>query len=114
MILQTAIPGVQKYVWNEAGKLTGNIVEIIFDELVRSATDGGIGTHRCEIIAHSIAAISSISIRGKLFSKLRKVSQLYLPSHIRVLNRNFRPSSRLRHDSLECQHTTLVGLKFRH
>ncbi|KAF9067659.1 hypothetical protein BDP27DRAFT_1225535 [Rhodocollybia butyracea] len=69
---ETAISGVQRYVWNEAGKLTGNIVEIIFDELVRSATDGGIGTHRCEIIAHSIAAISSISIRGKLFSKLRK------------------------------------------
>lgn len=76
---QLATTGIHKYIWSEAGKLSGNIVDIIFDELVRSATDGGIGTHRCEIIAHSISAISSIAIRGRLFSKLRKVNEPYFP-----------------------------------
>ncbi|KAF5369620.1 hypothetical protein D9757_010458 [Collybiopsis confluens] len=69
---ELAMNSVQTNVWYEAGKLSGPIVDIIFDELVRSATDGGVGTYRCEIISHSIASVASIAIRGRLFSRLRK------------------------------------------
>lgn len=67
---------IQKYIWNEVAKLDSNIVDIILDELVRTATDGGIGTRRCETIAHIVASLSSINVRGKLYTKLRKVCLL--------------------------------------
>ncbi|KAJ3766151.1 hypothetical protein FB446DRAFT_623900, partial [Lentinula raphanica] len=87
---EMATNGVQKYIWEEAGKLTGNIVDIVLDEMIRSATDGGIGTHRCEIIAHSIAAIyaTSIPVRGRLFSKLRKAIIKASPRMPRIPSHN--------------------------
>lgn len=57
-------------------KLDSNIVDIILDELIRTATDGGIGTRRCETISHIVAALSSIVVRGRIYSKLRKVLPL--------------------------------------
>ncbi|GAW06426.1 ras gtpase activator [Lentinula edodes] len=87
---EMATNGVQKYIWHEAGQLNGNIIDIIFDELIRSATDGGIGTHRCEIIAHSISAMSSssIAVRGRLFSKLRKAIIKASPRMPRIPSHN--------------------------
>ncbi|KAJ3987640.1 hypothetical protein F5890DRAFT_1563214 [Lentinula detonsa] len=87
---EMATNGVQKYIWEEAGQLNGNIVDIVIDEMIRSATDGGIGTHRCEIVAHSIAAISSssIAVRGRLFSKLRKAIIKASPRMPRVPSHN--------------------------
>jgi neurofibromin 1 len=41
---------------------------------MRSAIDGGVGSRRCEVIARTVAALSSINVRGRIFSKLRKVS----------------------------------------
>lgn len=55
-------------------KLDSGIVDVILDELVRTATDSGIGTHRCEAIANIISSLSSISVRGRIYSKLRKVT----------------------------------------
>ncbi|THV03328.1 hypothetical protein K435DRAFT_835905 [Dendrothele bispora CBS 962.96] len=69
---ELATNAVQKYVWSEVARLDSGVVDIIFDELVRTATDGGIGSHRCETIAHSVAALSCISVRGRLHAKLRK------------------------------------------
>lgn len=53
--------------------MESNSISIALEELVRAATDGGIGSRRCEIIADTIVVISSISTRGKILSKLRKV-----------------------------------------
>ena len=64
---------IQKHIWAEVAKLDSYIVDIILDELVRAATDGGIGSRRCEAISHIVAALSSINVRGKIYSKLRKV-----------------------------------------
>lgn len=69
---------IQKQIWAEVGKLDTSIVDVILDELVRAATDGGIGTRRCEAIALIVASLTSINVRGKLFSKLRKVCFLHL------------------------------------
>ncbi|KAF9480190.1 hypothetical protein BDN70DRAFT_931958 [Pholiota conissans] len=63
---------IQKHIWSEVAKLDSNILDIILDELVRTATDGGIGTRRCETISHIVAALSSIHVRGRIYSKLRK------------------------------------------
>ncbi|KAF8645481.1 hypothetical protein AX16_007766 [Volvariella volvacea WC 439] len=63
---------IQKYVWAEVSKLDTGVVDVILDELVRAAADGGIGTKRCETIAQIIASLSSISVRGRIYSKLRK------------------------------------------
>ncbi|KAJ7821199.1 hypothetical protein B0H14DRAFT_2831907 [Mycena olivaceomarginata] len=64
--------GTQRYVWSEVGKLDPVILDIVLDELIRAATDGGVGSSRCETIALLLASMTSISVRGKLIFKLRK------------------------------------------
>lgn len=68
---------VQKYVWTKIGQLDTSIVNVVLDELMRSAIDGGVGSRRCEVIARTVAALSSINVRGRIFSKLRKVSWMH-------------------------------------
>ncbi|KAG6919754.1 hypothetical protein DXG01_001588 [Tephrocybe rancida] len=63
---------IQKYIWSEVGKLDTVIVDVVLEELVRTATEGGVGTRRCEAITHAIASLSSISIRGRIYHKLRR------------------------------------------
>ncbi|KAJ7181585.1 hypothetical protein C8R43DRAFT_1229418 [Mycena crocata] len=66
------ISGTQRYVWSEIGKLDPLIVDVVLDELIRAATDGGVGSSRCETIGLLLASMTSISVRGKLIFKLRK------------------------------------------
>ncbi|PPR04649.1 hypothetical protein CVT24_011867 [Panaeolus cyanescens] len=63
---------IQRHIWAEVAKLDSNVVNIILDELIRTATDGGVGTRRCETISHIVGALSSINVRGRIYSKLRK------------------------------------------
>ncbi|KAJ7034157.1 hypothetical protein C8F04DRAFT_582650 [Mycena alexandri] len=62
----------QKFVWAEIANLDSSIVDVVIDELIRAATDGGVGSSRCETIGLLLASMTSISIRGKLIFKLRK------------------------------------------
>lgn len=64
---------IHKQVWVEIGKLDTTIVNVVLDELIRAAADGGVGSRRCETIARTTAALASVNVRGKIFSKLRKV-----------------------------------------
>ncbi len=73
LTLAQLAPMIQKTIWAEIAKLDTAIVVIALDELVRAATDGGIGSRRCEIVADTLIVLSSISVRGKILSKLRKV-----------------------------------------
>jgi hypothetical protein len=50
------MPTIQKHIWGEVARLESPLVDIILDELVRTAIDGGIGTRRCETICHIVAA----------------------------------------------------------
>jgi hypothetical protein len=77
ILLGQIMSTIQKHIWAEVAKLDSNIVDIILDELVRTATDGGIGTRRCETISHIVAALSSINVRGRIYSKLRKVCHMH-------------------------------------
>ncbi|KAF8450670.1 hypothetical protein L210DRAFT_3520995 [Boletus edulis BED1] len=63
---------IHRYIWVEIGRLDVTLVNVVLDELIRAAADGGIGSRRCETIARTAAALASINVRGKLFSKLRK------------------------------------------
>ncbi|KIJ20411.1 hypothetical protein PAXINDRAFT_166473 [Paxillus involutus ATCC 200175] len=63
---------VHKYVWVELGRLDATIANVVLDELIRAAADGGIGSRRGETIARTAAALASVNVRGKIFSKLRK------------------------------------------
>ncbi|KAF5334397.1 hypothetical protein D9611_013526 [Ephemerocybe angulata] len=64
---------LQKSVWNEMAKLDSFTVDVILDELVRAASDGGgVGTKRCEVIRQVIASLSSINVRSRMNAKLRK------------------------------------------
>lgn len=65
-------PVAQRIVWTEVAKLEPGVISIALDELVRAASDGGIGSRRCELAAETMVVISSISVRGKILSKLRK------------------------------------------
>ncbi|KAJ2930404.1 hypothetical protein H1R20_g6694, partial [Candolleomyces eurysporus] len=66
------ISTLQKCVWTEMAKLDSFVVDIILDELVRTAIDGGIGTRRCEIICQVGASLSSINVRSRMYARLRK------------------------------------------
>lgn len=64
---------VHKYIWTEISKLETNTINIILDELMRAAVDGGMGSARCERVAETMNAVSSINVRGRLLARVRKV-----------------------------------------
>ncbi|KAG6854444.1 hypothetical protein C0991_006523 [Blastosporella zonata] len=77
---------IQRYIWNEVGKLDTVLVDVVLEELVRTATEGGVGTRRCEAITHAIASLSSISVRGRIYHKLRKtVCKMFVAQPFNVL-----------------------------
>ena len=64
---------VQQYIWSEICKLDSPVVNIVLDELMRTAMDGPFGSRRSEIITDTVGTLSSINVRGRILSKLRKV-----------------------------------------
>ena len=64
---------VQKFIWVEVGKLETNTVNIILDELMRAAVDGGMGSSRCEKVADTMSALNTINVRGRILARVRKV-----------------------------------------
>ncbi|KAG1876130.1 hypothetical protein C8R48DRAFT_830907 [Suillus tomentosus] len=63
---------IHRHIWVEISHQDSTLVYIVLEELIRAASDGGIGSRRCETIARSTAALSSINVRGRMFPKLRK------------------------------------------
>ncbi|KAF7432844.1 Ras GTPase activating protein ira2 [Pleurotus ostreatus] len=81
-------PSMYKLIWAEIGKLDSTIINVVLEELVRSATDGGIGSRRCDTIARIISAFSSIGVRGRLYAKLRRALSKTTPRSSSVLQDN--------------------------
>ena len=65
---------VHKFIWVEIGKLETNTVNIILDELMRAAVDGGMGSIRSERVADTMSSINSINVRGRILARVRKVN----------------------------------------
>lgn len=70
---------VQEYIWVEIGKLDSETVNVILDELMRAAVDGGIGSQRCEIVADTMSSVTSINARARIAARIRKVSFALFP-----------------------------------
>ncbi|TFY83118.1 hypothetical protein EWM64_g893 [Hericium alpestre] len=68
----TTLPISHRLIWAEIAKLDSPVINVVLDELMRAAIDGGLGSQRCEIIATVMAPLSSIHVRGQIFSKMRK------------------------------------------
>ncbi|OJT09503.1 Neurofibromin [Trametes pubescens] len=64
---------LQKYIWVEIGKLDTGTVNLILDELMRAAVDGGMGSMRCEKVAELMTPLNSINVRGRVLARVRKV-----------------------------------------
>ncbi|KXN84411.1 Neurofibromin, partial [Leucoagaricus sp. SymC.cos] len=65
-------PSLQRCIWAEISKSDNVIVDAVLDELIRTASDGGVNNPRCEAICHIVSTISSINVRGRVYHKLRK------------------------------------------
>ncbi|THH31919.1 hypothetical protein EUX98_g2275 [Antrodiella citrinella] len=66
-------PMIQKNIWTEVGKLDSSVVNVVLDELMRAAVDGGLGSTRCDVVADIMSGITSINVRGRIFARVRKV-----------------------------------------
>lgn len=66
---------VQQYLWSEICKLDSPAVNIVLDELMRTAVDGSVGSRNSEVITDTVGTLSSINVRGRILSKLRKASR---------------------------------------
>ncbi|KAL7282669.1 hypothetical protein ACG7TL_004142 [Trametes sanguinea] len=64
---------VLKFIWTEVGKLDSATLNLIMDELMRAAVDGGMGSLRCEKVAETMTVLNSINVRGRVLARLRKV-----------------------------------------
>ena len=74
MLISLQIHSVgQKYIWRDIGDADSDLVNIVVDELMRAAVDGGIGSQRCETVADTISALRSIHVRGRVLARIRKV-----------------------------------------
>ncbi|KAH8118768.1 hypothetical protein DFH11DRAFT_1839273 [Phellopilus nigrolimitatus] len=58
--------------WVEMGKLDSVVINVILDEIMRAAVDGGIGSSRCEVMADVLSSMCSKNARGRILAKLRK------------------------------------------
>lgn len=72
---------VQKYIWEEVGRLDSLFINLVLEEVMRAAVDGGIGSSRCELMADTVASLSSLNVRGKILAKVRKVRRQNFLSH---------------------------------
>lgn len=75
---------VQKYIWLEVGRLDSEPVNVILDELMRAAVDGGVGSQRCEIVADTMSSVTSINVRARIAARIRKVRLILLWSDLCV------------------------------
>ncbi|KAI0677196.1 hypothetical protein C8Q78DRAFT_1180405 [Trametes maxima] len=64
---------VQKFIWSEVGKLEAGTLNLILDELMRAAVDGGMGSLRCEKISETMTSLNTINVRGRILARIRKV-----------------------------------------
>ncbi|KAM6496242.1 hypothetical protein JOM56_008948 [Amanita muscaria] len=65
-------PLIHRCIWNEVAKLDSFVIDVVLDELIRMAVDGGVGSSRCDAVAKILTCLSSIGVRAKVYSRLRK------------------------------------------
>ena len=67
---------IQEKIWQSLAPYRGPLMDIILVELLQAAVDAGFGSNRGECIADILVSVASVSVRGKVFTRLRKVGLL--------------------------------------
>ncbi|CAG8470540.1 8562_t:CDS:10 [Ambispora gerdemannii] len=62
---------VQSKIWNTLGKVD-EITNLIISEFVAYAVEHGINSSHAETVANTIVTLSSVNVRGKIISRLRR------------------------------------------
>ncbi|CAG8612074.1 12667_t:CDS:10, partial [Ambispora leptoticha] len=62
---------VQSKIWNTLGKVD-EITNLIISEFVAYAVENGINSLQTETVANTIVTLSSVNVRGKIISRLRR------------------------------------------
>ncbi|ORY04201.1 hypothetical protein K493DRAFT_311429 [Basidiobolus meristosporus CBS 931.73] len=65
-------PAIQAKIWRTIGKVD-EIITPVLDAFVQYAVEHGIGSPQAELMAETAVTLSSVNVRGKLISRLRKV-----------------------------------------
>jgi neurofibromin 1 len=63
---------IQSRVWKTIAEVD-NIINLVLDCFVQYSVEHGIGSMQAEIIADTLVTMSSVSIRGKVISRMRRV-----------------------------------------
>lgn len=73
-------------IWVELAKLSEPVLNIILEELVQVALNDGMDSQRCELVADTLVAFSSMPIRTKVLNQLRDVrySTLFFGEYTRL------------------------------
>lgn len=58
------------------GQCDTAVINVVLDEIMRAAVDGGLGSSRCETMVDVLTAMGSKIAKGRILAKLRKVSKL--------------------------------------
>ncbi|KAI8097774.1 uncharacterized protein BX664DRAFT_356981 [Halteromyces radiatus] len=65
---------VQAKIWKPLGKVD-DIINVILDSFIQFAVEHGVGSPQAEAMADTFVTLSSVTVRGKVISRLRKVLQ---------------------------------------
>ena len=79
---------MQKYTWTEVGKLDSAVVNVVLDEVMRAAVDGGMGSSRCDMMAEVLSSMNSMNVRGRILAKLRRALGKTSTKPSRTLDKN--------------------------
>lgn len=63
---------VQAKVWKALAKVD-ELINVILDSFIQFAVEHGVGSPQAEAMADTFVTLSSVTVRGKVISRLRKV-----------------------------------------
>jgi neurofibromin 1 len=64
---------MQDLLWKPIALLANSFVDLVTDELLKSAVDAGIGSDQAANAADTLVSVSSVAVRGRVIARLRKV-----------------------------------------
>lgn len=65
---------MQAKIWRVLAQVD-DMIHVILDSFIQFAVEHGVGSPQAEAVADTFVTLSSITVRGKVISRLRKVSK---------------------------------------
>jgi neurofibromin 1 len=73
-LLQRLHLAIHDRIWSVLGRSHEALVRITVGEVIHAAIDAGVGSEKAECCGEILVSIASISVRGLVIARLRKVS----------------------------------------